>query len=123
PIALNAIGDREAVVGTGNVSSSLVTPYKGNWTAAKSQFLYTAAELSALGFRAGSVISGLGFDITTFTGPTYTFENFTIALKHTTATSLSAWQTGMTTVVNSHSYTLSGAAPFSTMHAFDTPFV
>src|SRR5690606_10167616 len=67
--------------------------------------------------------SALGFDTTTFTGPTRTFENLTIALKHTTATPLSASQTRITTVVNYHSYTLRGTAPYPTTHAFDTPLV
>src|SRR5690606_23258516 len=99
------------------------TPYRGNYTAHKNQALYTAAELTALGFQAGESIYGLGYDVTSFTG-SYVFSNFTIAMKHTTASALTTtWQTGFTTVLSAQDYTLSGTAPFTTSHVFDTPFV
>lgn len=113
-------------IGTGNITNtgtSSTSPFKGWYGGTKTQHLYTAAELTALGLTAGSSITELSMLISSFTGP-YTFNNYTISMRNTTATSLAtAFQTGMTTVFGPTSYTLEGTAPFTVTHTLTTPFV
>jgi hypothetical protein len=111
-----------AVIGTGNVSNTTTTPYKGFYGSQKVQMLYTAAELNALGLSAGSVINSVGFNISSYTSP-YGFGGFNIKMKHTNSTSLSTtFESGATTVFGPISYTLTGTAPFSTTHTLTTPW-
>lgn len=72
------------------------TPYASFWHDGRVQMLYRASELSALGMTGGK-ISSVGFNITT-KGSTAPFNGFTIKMKCTPLTSLSGYQTGMTTV-------------------------
>jgi hypothetical protein len=69
------------------------------------QFVYTAAELSAEGASSISPITELGFYIGQ--APIYSIPNYTIKIKHTTATDVSAalGTTGWTTVKNGFTYT------------------
>lgn len=108
-------------IGSGTVSNTTSTPYKGFWGGSKVQMIYTAAELTTLGLSAGSQISAVGFNISAFTSP-YTFNDFTIAMKNTTTSVVTTTlETGVTTVLAPSSYTLTGTAPFTTSHAI-TPF-
>ncbi|HRO17909.1 MAG TPA: GEVED domain-containing protein [Ferruginibacter sp.] len=112
-----------ATVGTGTVSNTTTTPYKGFWGGQKVQFLYLASELNALGMVTGSPITTLGMNVTSFTGP-YTYNGFSIGMKHTTATSLtSTLQTGLTSVFGPTDYTLTGTAPFVVSHTLSNAFV
>jgi gliding motility-associated-like protein len=82
-----------------NSSTSYPAPY-GNWYRnAKHQFLYTAAELNALGFNGGK-ITQIGWQVTTINGTT-SYNSYTIKMKCTNITNLTAtWQTGLTQVFN-----------------------
>jgi hypothetical protein len=72
--------------GTGVTSTSGITPYNSNWEGSRTQYLYTASELSALGFTAGN-ISSLQFNVTTVAAPTTVYNQigFTIKMGMTTA--------------------------------------
>lgn len=113
-----------ATIGTGTVSNVVTTPYKGNWGGTRVQMLYTKAELNAMGIQGGSSINSVGFKITSYTGP-YTFNNFTIKMKHTSASTLtSTFETAATTVFGPTNYVLAaGTVPFNTNHTLNTPFV
>ena len=113
---------QNGVIGTGSVTNTTSTPFKGYWGGSKSQYIYTAAELSALGYVNGTVITSLGLDITAYSSP-YTFNGFNIAMKNSTATvSAAAFETGMTTVKAPTNYVLTGAAPFTATLPLDTNF-
>ena len=75
--------------GTGIYASNSdnLTPYDGNNTSAKRQFLYTVAELNALGMSAGSTIKQIGFNIYSV-GSTTTYDNFTIKAGCTSTSNL-----------------------------------
>lgn len=109
-------------IGTGTVSNTTSTPYKGFFGGSKVQMIYTASELTTLGLGVNSTISEVGFNITAFTSP-YTFNGFTIAMKNTaTAVVTTTHETGVTTVLAPTSFTLTGTAPFTQTHTI-TPFV
>jgi len=110
-------------IGTGSVSNTTTTPYKGFWGGHRSHFLYTAAELTAMGLTGGSLITSVSVPISAFTGP-YTFNNFRIAMKNSESTALtSTAETGLTDVFGPTNLVLSQTAPFSTSHTLSTPFV
>ncbi len=120
--ATSASLPQPGIIGTGTVSNTTTTPFRGFYGGIKVQFLYTAAELTALGYSNGTVITSLGMDITSFTSP-YTFNGFTIGMKNTNTSALTATlETGLTTVKNSSNYTLSGTAPFTVTLPLDTNF-
>jgi Ig-like domain CHU_C associated/PKD domain/Secretion system C-terminal sorting domain/Fibronectin type III domain len=111
------------VIGTGTASNTGSTPYKGYWGGSKAQYLITAAELTAMGCLPNSNITAMGLNINAFASP-YTYTDFTIALKNTTTTQLTATiETGVTTVLPASAYVLTGTAPFASNHTFATPFV
>lgn len=94
-----------AGVGTSNIS--LNQPFRSSQFDARTQMLYTAAELNALGFSAGNITS-LGFNVVT-KGSTQPFGGFTIKLKNTLTTVLSgAFETGATTVYSASYSTVVG---------------
>ena len=68
------------------------------------QFVYTASELSAAVASSVNPITELGFYVTQ--APVYSIPNYTIKIKHTTATDVSAalGTTGWTTVKNGFTY-------------------
>jgi trimeric autotransporter adhesin len=106
--------------GSGTVTSSTYTPYYGSTTAARRiQYLVTAAELTALGLRAGN-ITAISFDIATVPA-VFTIADFTLKMGHTAlgalTTNFSADAT--TTVVPAGNY-----APVvgNNTHTLSTPF-
>ena len=109
-------------IGTGSVSNTSSTPYKGYWGGVKTQMLFTAAELTAMGLTSSTPISAISFSITAFTSP-FTFNGFTIAMKNTATTTLSTTlETGTTEVLTPSSFALTGIAPFTQSHTLTTPF-
>jgi hypothetical protein len=103
-----------------NTTTTYPTPF-GNWYwGAKQQFLYTAAELTAAGFAAGT-INSLAFDVTT--PVTTTLTDYTIAMKNTTVTALTTtFETGLTQVFYSAAYTPSALTGFANNTFNITPF-
>lgn len=81
-----------------NSSTSFPAPYGNYYRNAKHQFLYTAAELNALGFTGGK-ITQIGWQVNTINGTT-TYNSYTIKMKCTNITNLTTWQTGLTQVFN-----------------------
>ncbi|MCS7074232.1 MAG: PKD domain-containing protein, partial [Bacteroidia bacterium] len=107
-------------IGSGTTSNTNVTypaPYGNNFMGARHQFLYRASELTAAGMTQG-LITAVGFNVTNVNG-SGPFNNFTIKLKNTTTNALTAWETGLTTVLNPITYTpVVGAND----HILNTPF-
>lgn len=50
-----------AKIGSGAAANTVSTPFKNNWGGAKTQAIYTAAELSAIGLQAGQSITSVGY--------------------------------------------------------------
>ncbi|MBN4062414.1 hypothetical protein JYU20_04375, partial [Bacteroidales bacterium AH-315-I05] len=94
-------------VGTGtatNTTTSYPAPY-GNWYwGARHQILYTASELQALGFSGGT-LSEIAFNVATINGTTI-YNSFEIKMGCTSQTSITTWQTGLTTVFPAQTITI-----------------
>ena len=67
----------EGKVGSGIASNTISTPFKNNWGGNKTQAMYTAAELTAIGMEAGQKISSIGY--VTLTNSTTVLNDFTIS--------------------------------------------
>ena len=102
--------------GTSNNSSSGVTPFASSVEDNRIQYIYLASELTAAGAGAGTIQS-IGFNITALGSPAPT--NVNISIGTTSATTLSALQSGLTTVYTSPMINVtSGWNTFT----FNTPF-
>lgn len=104
----NCVGTTTGNIGTGtltNTSTAYPAPFGNFYVSSRNQMLYTASELNAMGFSAGK-ISSIAFDVTTINGATL-YENVEIKLGCTSSSSLSAWETNLTTVFPSQNYTIS----------------
>ena len=118
-------GNAQCIIGTGTVSTagSGSDPIDGFFNFFRYQTVYTAAELTAGGMSAGSVINALGFSVTETNGPG-SIANYTIRLGHTAATNSASNNTDpLTTVKNAFSYTpvVQAAGSFH-MISFDATF-
>ncbi|MBT3207545.1 MAG: hypothetical protein HN347_04280, partial [Bacteroidetes bacterium] len=106
-------------IGTGTVVNTGTTypaPY-GNWYwGAHHQFLIPAAEITAAGAGNG-FIQSVAFNVSSVYGTG--LSNFEIKIGSTALTSLSTWQTGLTSVFLAPSYT--ETAGWNT-HVFSAPF-
>jgi subtilisin family serine protease len=108
------------IIGSGSATSSTSTASPINiwYRSLRYQTVYTAAELTAAGLTAGN-ISGLGWNVVGT--PSYSLPNYTIKMKHTTATNTAAHDgTNLTQVYNNALY-----APVVggfDMLMFQTPF-
>jgi trimeric autotransporter adhesin len=102
------IGAATITAGVGTNNISLNQPFRSSQFDARTQMLYSAAELTALGFTAGSITS-VGFNVVT-KGSTQPFNGFTIKLKNTLTTALGfgAFETGATTVYTANYSTTVG---------------
>jgi len=81
-----------------NTSTSWPAPYGNYYRNAKHQFLFTAAELNAMGFVGGK-ITQIGWPVATINGTT-TYNGYTIKMKCTNITNITSWETGLTQVFN-----------------------
>jgi len=94
-------------VGTGtsvNSTTSYPAPY-GNWFKnAKHQILFTATDLIAAGVAPGT-ITDIGFFVNAINGTTI-YKFFEIKMACTSVSSLSTWQTGLTTVYFPKNYNI-----------------
>jgi len=96
-----------------NTTLSYPCPLQDYYKTQRAQYLYTAAELNAMGVYTGATISSLGWvtNATTITG--HLIEGYTIYMKNTATATLSAtaWETGATTVRAAANYSyVSGSA-------------
>jgi hypothetical protein len=101
-VAPIAGGNLSGGVGTYNIALNI--PFRGTQFDARSQILYTKAELTALGFSAGNITS-IGFNVVT-KASTQAYSGFTLKLKNTSTTALSsgAFESGATPVYGPVAY-------------------
>lgn len=90
---------------TGGTSLTSLTPFGTYYEDGKTQMLYRASELVAAGASATGITS-IGFEVAS--ANSQTMNGFTIKVKNTSANSLGAYVTGLTTV-----YTSTGAQSVS----------
>lgn len=101
--------DKIDSVGPGyNVQANVITNptiYGNYWKSVRMQMIYTAAELTAA-FGSGGTIKAVGWEVGIFNGNP-AMQNFTIKMGCVppTQTTLTTWQTGLTTVVNPATFT------------------
>lgn len=96
-------GIATATVGTYDVG--YVMPFRSDYTDAKIQMLYTAAELTAAGLGAGT-ITQIGFEVVT-KNSVGSYDNLTIKMKQTSTPNFNtspALESGLTTVFTAASY-------------------
>ncbi len=107
---------------TGNGTTSWPSPY-GNWYwGAKQQFLFTAAELTALNLLPGT-ISSVAFDVTAQSNAAG-FTNYTVSMANTSVTALTTtFETGLTQVYFNAYLQPSGLGYANNTLVFQTPFV
>ncbi len=99
-----------------NTSTTYPAPY-GNWYwGSKHQILITASELNAAGMSAGD-INSLAFNVQTANGTA--LEDFEIGIKHTSASTVSGFDTGFTPVFGPSNYM--PTTGWNT-HTFSSPF-
>ncbi len=106
-------------IGTGtvvNTTTGYPTPYGNFYYGSRVQYLVTAAEMTAAGGAAGSIVS-LGFDVVSFAGQPHL--NYDIRMGHTLQSVMTNWETGLTWVYSIPSYT--PVAGWNT-HTFCSPF-
>ena len=107
----------------GNTTASTLgpNPLQNYYGGIKQQWIYTAAELSALGFSGGTQINAIKLDLVTANAAV--LNNLVIKMKNTTAgsfASTTAWEAGLTTVKAAASH-----IPVVGLNSFtlDTPFI
>lgn len=105
--------------GTATNSTTSGSPINIWYRSLHCQMVYTKAELNAAGIPSSSVMTKFGFYIAG--SPLYALPNFTVSMKHTTATNPSVYDgTGLTVVKNIPTYS-PVAGGWDTL-ALDTPF-
>ena len=117
----NVIGSGSAQVGAGTttVSAGSYLPYYRTFEGSHAQYLYTASELTALGFFPGNMTS-LTIPVSVVSATPFNFDNFGIRMANTLVTSLTAFQTPTYTNV----YSASTTTPIvgNNTYTFSTPF-
>ena len=106
-------------IGTGtnlNTTTTYPAPYGNFFWGAKHQFLITATELTTAGMLAGN-INNMSFVVNQAQGTG--LQGFTISMKNTATATLTAFETGLTTVLTPASYTETNGL---NTHTFPTPF-
>lgn len=98
---------------TGSTGNPFYTTFWGN----KQQYLYTAAELNALGLTGGAILD-IAFDVSNI--GTMNMNNFTIKMGHTTATGITAFVSNLTQVYTTpvYSLTTTGVKVFTLQNPF-----
>lgn len=108
--------------GSSSTSATLgPNPLQAYYGGTKQQWIYTAAELTALGFVPNTAINGIKLELVT-ANTSYALTNLVIKMKNSATASFpsnTSWETGMTTVKAASSYT-----PVVGLNSFvlDAPF-
>ena len=113
-----SIRDRDyATIGAGSSISTSTndTPFGTFYQDGQNQYLFTASELSTAGLVAGD-INAVGWNIAS--AAAQVMNGFNVELKHTTATSVTGFETGFT---NCYSGTWTASAGWNDI-SFSTPF-
>ncbi|MBI2966459.1 MAG: T9SS type A sorting domain-containing protein [Bacteroidetes bacterium] len=108
------------IIGTGTSTTSSY-PYQGYYHDARSQFIITAAELSAAGICPNSTLTSLSFNVSS-KGSTQQYTGFTIKIGNTASSTFASatWLTpAFTTVYNGNWTTATGW----NLHTFSTGYV
>ncbi len=108
---------------TGNTTTAALgpNPLQIYYGGVKLQMLFRPAELTAMGITAGAPINSIGISLVGADN-TYALQNLTIKMKNSASTVLAttAWETGLTTVKNSASYSpVAGLNTFVLDNTFD----
>jgi hypothetical protein len=113
----------DATIGTQTTTTQAGMPFRaGNGTAMRTQYLYTAAELSSAGLSAGSW-DEFKWTVTTAVGAGSTMGNMTIRVGHTGVSALtSAMQPSPATTVYGPTNYVASAALGDITFTFTTPF-
>ncbi len=107
-------------VATYTINSSVTSPFQGGNNRAKSQYIITAAELTAAGLVGNKQITALDWNVITI-GSTSAYTGFTISMANTLTANLnSGFISPSLTQVYSNNYTVT-ATGWQTI-AFTTPF-
>lgn len=123
PRLINSSDSTSRTNTAGGGTSGLVTdfpcPYGAAKTSARMQFMYTSAELQAMGINAG-ILDGIGFNVVNKRGAS-TFSGYTIKVGCTRAANFNSGQFlgGLTTVFTAKSVTIQNGW---NLHAFDTNY-
>lgn len=134
-VALTADGgtiDRSYIFGTQaaqNVASTTATgfpaPYTVYYGGQRMQILVLASELATAGFNAGSSITSINFPVVSmgsdWGGATTSCNNFQVKIGTTTASSISAFASGLTPVVGPANFT--PTIGYNNVHTFSAPFI
>jgi len=107
------------LIGNGTLTTSSF-PYKGSYDDERTQIIYTAAELSALGVLPGTTLNSLAFNVSTkYSSQAY--KGFTVKIAHTSSSTFGsvAWLTPTFTEVFNTNY--STATGWNT-HSFSPGF-
>lgn len=108
-------------IGSGTATNTLSTPFKGHWGGSKTQAIYTAAELTALGLAAGDPITSIGYVV--LSGTPVPFNDFTINIGLTSETSITTFSSAATNqIFTAASYTATGVPGILTFNV-PTPIV
>ncbi len=107
--------------GTGASTSTGITPFTGNYSSSRRQYIITQAELNAQGINGPATLSALGFNVSFVSGNT-SYDDFTIKMACTTLDEFSSgtFETGLQTVFNPQTINLtSGWNNFQFNNGFD----
>jgi hypothetical protein len=101
-------GTGAATSGTNATNATLgPNPFQAYYGGTKQQWIYTAAELTALGFIPNTQISAIKLDLAT-ANTTYALNNLVVKMKNSATASFAtatSWEAGMTTVKAAANYT------------------
>lgn len=115
-------GTGASTSGTNATNATLgPNPLQAYYGGTKQQWVYTAAELTALGFTANTKITGIKLDLAT-ANTAYALNNLVVKMKNSSTASFAtatSWETGMVTVKAAANYT-----PVVGLNSFvlDAPF-
>lgn len=101
-------GTGAATSGTNATNATLgPNPFQAYYGGTKQQWIYTAAELTALGFIPNTQINAIKLDLAT-ANTTYALNNLVVKMKNSATASFAtatSWEAGMTTVKAAANYT------------------
>ncbi len=117
-------GTQAATNTASTASAGYPAPYTLYYGGQRMQMLIKASELSAAGFVAGSQLSDIQFPVVSrgsnWGGTTTALNNFKVSIGNTSLTTLSTFQTGLTTVVAASNFT--PAVGYNNTHTFSSAF-
>ena len=121
---LNGLWGQQVTVPAAQTDVTLTNPFGGggtNYSDLRYNYILTSAQLSTAGLSINNVLTSIGFNFSN--GASTSYPGLTIAIKHTTANTLSAFDDAGLTTVYSGAYTVPATGwqqiPFSTNFAWN----